>query len=51
MSCSEVEPCYDLAFKNVSLASSEGGVQFPPQGTCTFNKVSGVRGLIGAGCS
>lgn len=51
VSCSKVKPCYNISFKNVSLASSEGGIEYPPQGTCTYNEIGGVRGLVGTGCT
>ena len=51
VSCSKVEPCYNIALRNISLATSATGTRYPAQGTCTWAAPGGVSGLNGTGCS
>lgn len=33
---SNVHPCYNIALRNISLASATNGTQYPAQGTCSY---------------
>ena len=50
ISCSNVHPCFNIAFQNVSLGDSANATEIPPQGTCSYIAPGGVTGLNGAGC-
>jgi galacturan 1,4-alpha-galacturonidase len=49
ISCSKVHPCYNLDFKNVSLAVAENSTN-TGTGACKFVEAGGVHGLKGIGC-
>lgn len=50
VSCSNVHPCFNIAFQNVSLGVNATGQEEPPTGTCSYIAENGVSGLIGSGC-
>jgi galacturan 1,4-alpha-galacturonidase len=50
VSCSNVHPCFNIAFQNISLAAEANGTATSAQGTCSYIAKNGVRGLTGSGC-
>jgi galacturan 1,4-alpha-galacturonidase len=44
ITCSNVEPCYDIYFTNVTVQGSSGGVL---TGSCKYTEADGVHGLSG----
>lgn len=49
-SCSDVHPCYNIAFRNIMLTTLENSTS---TGTpnCAYISPGGVHGLSGSGCS
>jgi len=50
VSCSNVHPCFNIAFQNISLAAEANGTATSAQGTCSYIAKNGVSGLTGSGC-
>lgn len=51
VSCSKVNPCYNIALKGVELATSiNASAQTGAVGTCAYVASGGVSGLSGSGC-
>lgn len=50
ISCSARHPCFNIALQNVSLAASVNGTETEAYGTCEYNALHGVTGMIGKGC-
>ncbi len=36
ISCSKLHPCYNIAVRNIRLASAANATQYPAQGTCSY---------------
>ncbi|KAF2703560.1 glycoside hydrolase family 28 protein [Pleomassaria siparia CBS 279.74] len=49
VSCSKVQPCFDIAFENVHLRNGVNGTE-NVSGNCKYVKEGGVTGLAGSGC-
>jgi galacturan 1,4-alpha-galacturonidase len=49
ISCSRVNPCYNIEVRNVSLVVAEDSTD-TGVGKCRFTEQGGVRGLSGSGC-
>ena len=49
VSCSKMEPCFDIWFENVDLTDGEGGTE-NVNGSCKYIKEGGVHGLNGSSC-
>lgn len=47
ISCSNVHPCFNIAFHNVSLAPSINATEVPATGSCSLTAPNGVNGLVG----
>ncbi|PMD62942.1 glycoside hydrolase family 28 protein [Hyaloscypha bicolor E] len=51
ISCSKVNPCYNIALKGIELAPSvNASAQTQAVGTCAYVASGGVSGLSGSGC-
>jgi len=50
VSCSKVNPCFNISLEGMKLASSRNVSEVGAQGTCTYVAEGSVRGLNGAGC-
>lgn len=50
VSCSDVHPCYNIAFENVSLTVAENATS-TGTASCSYVSAGGVHGLSGSGCS
>jgi galacturan 1,4-alpha-galacturonidase len=50
VSCSNVHPCFNIALRNISLATSADGTPASAQGGCEYIAPNGVSGLTGSGC-
>ncbi|KAG9721029.1 pectin lyase-like protein, partial [Aureobasidium melanogenum] len=50
VSCSKVHPCFNIAFKNVTLTTAENSTS-TGTGSCSYISAGGVHGLSGSGCS
>ncbi|KAG9832290.1 pectin lyase-like protein, partial [Aureobasidium melanogenum] len=50
VSCSEVHPCFNIAFENVTLTTAENSTS-TGTGSCSYISAGGVHGLSGSGCS
>jgi galacturan 1,4-alpha-galacturonidase len=47
ISCTNVHPCFNIAFQDVSLAIAANATENPAVGTCSYTAPNGVSGLIG----
>jgi hypothetical protein len=51
ISCSKVNPCYNIALKGIELAPSvNASAQTQAVGTCAYVASGGVSGMSGSGC-
>ncbi|KAF8855357.1 pectin lyase-like protein [Acephala macrosclerotiorum] len=50
VSCSNVHPCYNIAFQNFSMSPGINGTAVWAEGSCSYISSGGVRGLTGSGC-
>lgn len=50
VSCSNVHPCFNIVYKNVSLRKNETGPELTA-GTCQYAAPGGVWGLGGSSCT
>lgn len=51
VSCSTRNPCYNIGFRNISLALTQNGTVQGAVGTCSNIAAGGVFGMTGSGCS
>lgn len=49
--CSTRNPCYNVGFRNISLALTEDGTVEGAVGSCSYIADGGVYGMTGSGCS
>ncbi|PSR90662.1 putative galacturan 1,4-alpha-galacturonidase C [Coniella lustricola] len=47
VSCSNRNPCYNIALANISLALTEDSAPEPATGSCSYTATNGVTGLTG----
>lgn len=47
VSCSNVYPCYNIAFEDWEVAGTINGTARNATGTCTYNVKGGISGLTG----
>ncbi|KAK8208012.1 hypothetical protein M8818_004050 [Zalaria obscura] len=50
VSCSDVHPCYNIAFENVTVTVAENSTS-TGTASCEYVSAGGVHGLVGSGCS
>lgn len=49
VSCSDVHPCYNIDFDNVTVTTAENSTS-TGSSTCSYVSAGGVHGLSGSGC-
>lgn len=51
ISCSTRNPCYNIAFDNIDVSTTQNTTAEGAVGTCTYIAPGGVHGMTGSGCS